>query len=148
MAFVELKWDPSDPFDPGPCIRVVVMNTDDAIREGRAIGLEFPPPLAQTALLDTGSPFTFVSKTFAKNWRLFQTSAGTVIRTIGGKHRCDEYSGAISFPDTNLPRIESVRILSAEFNREPYYSCLIGRDIIMKWNIRFDGRAKLVTIKA
>jgi hypothetical protein len=124
------------------------MNTDEVIRDGRAIGLDFPPPHAQTALLDTGSPFTLVSRTFAKSARLFQTGAGAMLRTLGGEQRCDEYYGTVSFPDTNLPRIEAVRIFSAEFTREKYFSCLIGRDVLKGWNIRFDGRAKRFTITA
>jgi hypothetical protein len=148
MTYAELKWDPFDSFDPGPLIRVVLTNTDDVIREGRAIGLEFPPPHAQMALLDTGSPFTFVSRTFAEKWKLFQTGARNPIRTMGGDWLCDEYSGSMSFPDSNLPRVEILRIRGADFNREPFFSCVIGRDVLKNWDIRFDGRARRVTITA
>lgn len=146
MGSVHLKWDPFDLTDPGPCIRVVVMNTDDTIEEGRTIGLEFPPPQEITAILDTGSPVTIVSKTFARHCKLFQTCDGTMIRTIGAEYRCGDHSGAISFPGTNLKRIDIIRILSADFVKEPFYSCLIGRDILRNWKITFDGRSKLVTI--
>ena|ERR1039458_8688038 len=146
MGRYNLKWDPFDLADPGPCIRVVVMNTDDTIEAGRDIGFEYPPPQEITALLDTGSPVTIISKTFARHCKLFQTSDGTEIRTIGAEHRCGEHSGAISFSGTHLQRIETIRILSADFVREPHYACLIGRDILRNWNVRFDGRAKLVTI--
>jgi hypothetical protein len=141
-----VKWDPFDQTDPGPCIKIVVANTDDTIEAGSAIGLEFPAPQAITALLDTGSPFTIVSRTFARNRKLFLTNPATPIRTMGGDCMCEEYSGSVSFPDSNLPSFETMRLLAADFNREPYYSCVIGRDILRHWNVRFDGRAKCVTI--
>jgi len=122
------------------------MNTDDTIRAGRAVGLEYPQPHAITALIDTGSPFTVISRTFAKNWKLIQTGAQSPIRTMGGDCLCDEYSGSISFPDSTLPGIEILRLRGVDFNREPFYSCLIGRDVLKGWDIRFNGRAKQVTI--
>jgi hypothetical protein len=146
MARCQVYWNPFDPADPGPCVKVVVMNTYETIEAGREIGLEYPAPHAITALIDTGSPFTIISRTFAKNWKLVQTGARSPIRTMGGDCLCDEYSSSISFPDTNLPRIEVLRLRAVDFNREPFYSCLIGRDILKNWNICFDGRAKLVTI--
>lgn len=122
------------------------MPTDEEMRIGREIGLEYPTPHPVTALLDTGSPFTIVSKVFAKNRKLAITNRNVPIRTIGGSCLCDEYSCSISFPDSNLPTIEILRIRAGEFNREPYYSCLIGRDVLRNWKIQFDGRARLVTI--
>jgi hypothetical protein len=146
MASFQVYWNPFDQADPGPCVKVIVMNTYETIEAGREIGLEYPAPHAITALLDTGSPFTIISKTFAKNWKLVQTGARSPIRTMGGDCLCDEYSGSMRFPDSNLPGIEILRLRAVDFNREPFYSCLIGRDILKNWDIRFDGRANLVTI--
>ena len=83
-------------------MKVIVANTDETIKAGNALGLEYPTPHAITALLDTGSPFTIVSRTFARNRKLFLTNAAVPIRTIGGDCKCDEHSGSISFPDSNL----------------------------------------------
>ena len=127
-------------------MKVIVMNTHETIEAGREIGFEYPAPHAITALIDTGSPFTIISRTFAQNWRLVQTGARSPIRTMGGDCLCDEYSGSISFPNSNLPGIEILQLRAVDFNREPFYSCLIGRDILKNWDISFDGRAKLVTI--
>jgi Retroviral aspartyl protease len=142
----QVYWNPFDQADPGPCVKVIVMNTCETIEAGREIGFEYPAPKAITALIDTGSPFTIISRTFANNWKLVQTGARSPIRTMGGDCLCDEYSGSISFPDSNLPEIGIVRLRAVDFNREPFYSCLIGRDILKNWDIRFDGRSKRVTI--
>jgi hypothetical protein len=143
---VQLHWNPFNQLDPGPCIKVIIANTDETIEAGRAIGFEYPAPHKITALLDTGSPFTIVNRIHALNRMLTQTGAGTEIRTLGGKAKCGEHSGTISFPGTGLKPIETLRILSRDFEEERYYSCLIGRDVLRHWNITFDGRSKRVTI--
>jgi len=146
MARAEIEWDPSNPFDPGPCISVVVMNSPEFIEAGRAVGLEFPAPHPVQALLDTGAAVTVISKTFARFCKLRQTSAGTELRVLGSKYLAGEHAGAISFPGTELRTFDLIRIVSADFEKEPNYACLIGRDIMRHWDIRFDGRSKRVTI--
>ena len=44
MARFELKWDPFEQGDPGPCIDVVVMNSRDVIEAGTGVG-SMPAPL-------------------------------------------------------------------------------------------------------
>ncbi len=146
MARYEFGWDAYDPGDPGPCIDVIVMNSQDVIDKGRQAGLEFPDPLKVRALLDTGASVTVISKTFAKYCKLFQTQEGGEITALGATLPCGEHAGAISFPRTNLRGFDLMRIVSADFKKERNYSCLIGRDILRNWDIKFDGRKNLVTI--
>jgi len=54
----------------------------------------------------------------------------------------------MSFPDSQLPTIPEVRILARDFYKETAYSCIIGRNILRRWNICFDGQNRLVTITA
>jgi hypothetical protein len=146
MATIPLPWDPFSQLDPGPCIKILLANTDETIEAGRALGLEYPTPLPITALLDTGSPFTIVNRVYAQNRKLTVTGAGTQIRTLGGRAKCGEHSGTVSFPDTALKPIETLRILSRDFEEERHYSCLIGRDVLRHWKITFDGHSRLFTI--
>jgi Retroviral aspartyl protease len=146
MPSVQLRWDPFDQLDPGPCINVIVSNSQDVIQAGRSIGLEYPEPRPMRALLDTGASVTVISKKFADHSRLFQTNEGSEITAIGATHRCGEHAGAISFPGTSLRSLDPIRILSADFPRERHYAILIGRDILRNWLIVFDGRSKWVTI--
>jgi hypothetical protein len=145
MARVEIPWNPFDQTDPGPCIDVTVMNSRDVIEAGRAIGLEYPAPRQMRALLDTGASVTVISRVFANYCKLFQTNEGSEITAIGATHRCAEHAGSISFPGTNLRSLDPIRIVSAVFAKERYYS-LIGRDILRNWIVTFDGRSKRVTI--
>jgi hypothetical protein len=145
---LKAHWNPFDPDDFGPCIRVVVMPPDIEMAAGRAIGLDYPGPLPIKALIDTGSPFTIVNKVFAKNRKLRRTNQDVPLRTLGGPCVGDEHCCSMSFPDSDLPKIEVMGIVAADFDREPFYSCLIGRDVIKNWDIRFDGRSGCVTISA
>jgi hypothetical protein len=147
MGHAELKWDPFDRNDPGPCIKVTVMNSSDVIQSWRALGLHCPEPRAVTALIDTGASTTVISKVFAKHCKLFQTGEGSLFTTLAGLAVCGEHAGAISFPGTSLRSFDSHRIISGDFVGERYYSCLIGRDVLRNWHIAFDGRRKLVTIE-
>lgn len=122
------------------------MNSRDVIEAGRAIGLQYPAPLKIRALLDTGASVTVISKTFANYCKLFQTSEGGEIASIGATTPCGEHAGAISFPGTNLRPFDPIRVVSAVFAKERNYACLIGRDILRNWLITFDGRSKRVTI--
>jgi hypothetical protein len=143
---LEVRWNPFDPDVVGPCIRVVVMAPDIEMQQGRYIGLEYPDPLPITALIDTGSPFTIVSKVFAKNRKLRMTNPSVPLRTLGGSCTGTQYCCSMCFPDSDLPKIDVMGIVARDFHQEPHYACLIGRDVIRNWNINFDGRAGLVRI--
>ena len=146
MARVELYWDPFDQADPGPCINVSIMNSRHVIEAGRAIGFEYPEPRSMRALLDTGASITVISKVWANTCKLFQTSEGSEIASLGDIQHCGEHAGAISFPDTDLRPFDPARIVSAVFKKERFHAIIIGRDILRNWIITFDGRSKRVTI--
>lgn len=146
MGRYVVDWNPFSPSDPGPCIEVVVMNSHDVIQAGKAAGLEYPAPLKLKALIDTGASVSVISRTFANYCKLFETSAGTEITTLGATHICGEHAGAISFPGTELRAFNSMRIVSADFVKQRHYACLIGRDILQNWKITFDGPARQIVI--
>ena len=56
----------------------------DDIEYGTSIGLEYPDPAVPMALIDTGSPFTIISKVLAKSSNLFLTNPSFPIRTLNG----------------------------------------------------------------
>ena len=141
-----VHWDPFDPDDYGPLIQVTVMPPDEEIEAGRLIGLDYPEPLCMKALIDTGSPFTIINRIIAKNFNLRQTNPSVPLRTLGGRCTGEEYCCSMSFPGSGIPKIDVMGIVAADLNREKYYSCLIGRDVIRNWKISFDGLSRCVTI--
>ena len=98
------------------------------------------------ALLDTGASVTVVSKVWANNCKLFQTSEGSQIVSLGDIQHCGEHAGALSFPGTDLRPFDPIRIVSAVFKKERFHAVIIGRDILRNWVVTFDGRSKTVTI--
>jgi len=140
---MKVPWNPFDWNDRGPCIKVIVRHTDDEIRMG--VGLDYPEPVAVTALLDTGAQTTIINSVLATTRKLTMTDANIPARGIGGRCFCDEYACSISFPESDLPPIPTTRILARKFEDENY-ACLIGRDIMKFWKLQFDGRAKCVII--
>ena len=147
MGHHEFGWNPSAPNDPGPLMRVQVMNARHVIEGWRDLGFECPEPRTITALIDTGSPFTIISKTFANYCKLFPTSPAANVKTLGGSVMCGEHAGSVAFPGTDLRPIDTIRIVSGDFLKEPNFSCLIGRDILQNWRITFDGHRKCVSIE-
>jgi TIR domain/gag-polyprotein putative aspartyl protease len=137
-----VKWDA---IYPGPCIDVTVTNSRHVIEARPDIGLEYPEPFKTKALLDTGAAVTVISKALAKHCKLYQTGI-TEIKTLGSLQKCGEYAAAISFPGTSLRPVDPIRIISADFIKEPYHACLIGWDVLRNWKITFDGRLNRVTI--
>jgi len=125
----------------------MVMNPKEVVEVGRENGLEFPAPVALTALLDTGASVSVISRTYAQHCKLFQTSEGSQITALGSTLTCGEHAGAISFPGTDLKPFDPMRIISADFVGQRHYACVIGRDILRNWHIRFDGAGKRVTIE-
>jgi hypothetical protein len=148
MSTHRIPWNPFDPGDPGPCIKFSVTRYVDEIEYGQNIGLEYSPAPIPTALIDTGSPFTIISKVLARTCNLALTNPVFPIITMGGPCDCEEHCGAMSFPNSGLPRITALQILAREFYKETAYSCIIGRNVLRRWNICFDGKSRLVTITA
>lgn len=111
----------------GACIRVSIGHSTLEYQEASSIGLELPPPLIVTALIDTGAALTVVNPTIARNCKLRHTGF-KLISAVGHHDKYPEYAAALSFPETNLSPFDVVRIVASDLFMQEY-SCLIGRDI-------------------
>lgn len=146
---MKVRWNPFEWDDPGPCIKVIIRHTDDEMQLG--IGLDYPGPVAVTALIDTGAQTTVIHSALAKSRKLTMTDKDLPARGIGGQCLCDQYSCSISFPNpdgfsnSDLPGIGTMKVLAREL-REVNYVCLIGRDILKFWRMDFDPRSRHVII--
>ena len=147
MGLARVRWDPLNPDNPFACIDVVVVNSEAYIDQQGELGFEFRKPIKMRAMLDTGASFTVISKTWARNCSLFQTSPDTRRKVLGGTVSCGEHAGSISFPGTSLRGYDPIQIVSADFFMEPNFSGLIGTDVLRRWKITFDGGSRLVTIE-
>lgn len=97
------------------------------------------------ALIDTGASLTVINPKIAITCKLKQTGH-QMINAVGGQ--AGAYAAAISFPRTELPSLDSTRVVACPIIRQPFFSCLIGRDIMRKWLLTYDGRSGEVEITA
>jgi predicted aspartyl protease len=144
---VKLPFTPASLLLEGPHIAIRISATRLEIEEGGPLGLDFPE-LAVRALIDTGASLTVINPQIAVTCKLKQTGH-QMINAVGGEAgEYPAYAAAISFPGTELPSLEATRVVACPIIRQPFFSCLIGRDILRKWLLIYDGRTGAVEITA
>jgi len=143
---VKLSWTPSTLFQQGPHIGILISATKFELKEGRAVGLEFQE-LSVRALIDTGASVTVVNPEVAATCKLRYTGKARIVTVGGEPGEYREHAAAISFPGTTLPSFDAIRVVACPIIRQPYFSCLIGRDILQKWLLTYDGRRGHVEIQ-
>ncbi len=148
MATYTFSWNPYDATDPGPRIPFSVARFAEEIEDGRRIGLEYAASPCPIALIDTGSPFTIVNKVLARSSNLHLSNPTFLVNTMNGPCDCEEYCGSISFPGTGLPTLPSIQILARDLPPATTHACLLGRNVLRRWDIRFDGKNRKITIIA
>jgi hypothetical protein len=135
-----LKWRPTPRrlALEGPVIDILISAPLPEMEAGRTIGLDFRQ-LRIKALIDTGAALTVINPQVASTCRLPQTDWSR-IATVGGSGGVyPGYAAAISFPGTNLPSLEVVRVLAYPMIGQPFFSCLIGREVLRNWMLIYDG---------
>jgi predicted aspartyl protease len=145
MATVELSWPADDLQQDGPWMWISITNPKMELEEARSVGLEFPKPLRMKALVDTGASLTVINPEVAKTWKLRQTGFAKIV-AAGSSGTYAEHAAAIEFPDTNLRGFDPIRVVACPIVGQ-WFSCLIGRDILRRWHVSYDGRSGHVRIE-
>ena len=78
MASHRLSFNPSDLQRTGPQIYIEISAPSDEIRDGIAVGLEYPEPFGIHAVIDTGASLTVVNPEVVTTCKLRFTSFATV----------------------------------------------------------------------
>lgn len=91
------------------------------------------------ALIDTGASLTVINPQIAKTCKLLQTDWNRITTVGGMAGRYPAYAAAISFPRSDLPGFDVIRVVACPIIEQPFFSCLIGRDILRKWLLKYDG---------
>jgi hypothetical protein len=144
---VKLPFNFTTLLQQGPHIRIVISATRYELTEGRAAGLDFSEWPVR-ALIDTGASLTIINPQIAATCKLKQTGRARINAVGGEAGEYPEYAAAISFPDDGLPAFEAIRVVACPIIRQPFFSCLIGRDILSKWLFIYDGRNGQVEIRS
>lgn len=123
----------------GPHIEIRISATRTEVQEGRAVGLEFPE-LTVRALIDTGAALTIINPQIATTCKLRQTDRSKISAVGGEAGEYPAHAASISFPGSDLPGLDVIRVVACPIIRQPFFSCLIGRDILQRWLLTYDGR--------
>lgn len=138
LAATRWRPNPSKLLVEGPHIEILISTTRPEFEEGRAIGLEFRE-LVVHALIDTGASLTVINPQIATTCKLLQTDWNRITTVGGMAGSYPAYAAAISFPGTDLPGFDVVRVVACPIIEQRFFSCLIGRDILRKWVLTYDG---------
>jgi predicted aspartyl protease len=90
------------------------------------------------ALIDTGASRTVLTPEAIQRVGLPVVHYTTLSRA-GGMDKAGVYVAAIQFPRYKLASIEVIQVLCCELPEQPI-QCLIGRDILSRWLLTYNGR--------
>jgi class 3 adenylate cyclase/predicted aspartyl protease len=126
-------------------IRVEIGPSSAEVRRAKFAHRELKRPYTVTALIDTGASRTVISPQLATTCGLQQT--GRVrISSVGRITDQPEFSGAIHFPDQALRGFDPVTLVACPLPT-PDVACILGRDVLAKWRLTYNGRTGEVQIE-
>ena len=115
--------------------------TADALR---ALAQPIPNPIACQALIDTGSSILAIDQSIAQSLNLTRRGVN-IAHTANGSRQCNLYAVALSFPATNLKSYNVIQASEVDLSAQPF-KCLIGRDVLSKWHVHYNGESGAVSI--
>jgi hypothetical protein len=129
----------------GPKIKVTISHPSSALVAAADAGVELRNPYTITALIDTGAARTVITPQLAATCGLRQTGQA---RISSAGHITDraEHAGAIAFPDSNLRGFDPIRLVACPLPEQDV-ACLLGRDVLERWNLTYDGRSGFVEVE-
>lgn len=90
------------------------------------------------ALIDTGAQRTVVALEAIEKVGLSKINE-TALRTAGGVVKAGVYVASLQFPRSGLKNIELMEVSGCDLSHIPLYRCLIGRDVLSRWSLQYDG---------
>jgi predicted aspartyl protease len=128
----------------GPKITVTIGHPRSAIAVAEKSHLELKKPFTVTALIDTGASRTVISPQLATTCGLRQTGQAR-ISSAGHITNRPEYAGAIHFPGHELTSFDPMSLVACPLPEQDV-ACLLGRDVLERWNLTYDGRSGFVEV--
>ena len=135
----------------GPVLQVLVEVPTPLAASLRAQNLPVPTPVSGLALIDTGATKSAVSETVAQTLGI-QPSGVVNVGTAAGLQQQSVYSARFSFPGGPLSPIEFAQLtgVNLEGHVVPGLGmpliALIGRDILSRFVMIYDGQTATITL--
>ena len=129
----------------GPKIQVTICNPQASLALAKQAHVELKEPYTVTALIDTGASRTVINPQVAVTCGLRQTGQAC-ISSAGHITNRPEFAGAIHFPGQDLNDFDPMSLVACPLP-EQGVSCLLGRDVLERWKLTYDGRDGLVEVE-
>ncbi len=97
------------------------------------------------AIIDTGAQTSVIDPALASRINLRLVDPEGPVARVGGLAKLPVYVAAIRFPK-ELATVRLLRVFAATLP-EQEVNCLIGRDVLQRWRMVYDGRTGEVTIE-
>ncbi len=110
----------------------------------RAFAQPVPTSITCQALIDTGSSILAIDQSIAQQLNLVKRGI-YVAHTANGQRQCNLYAVSLSFPATNLKPYNILQASEVDLSAQPF-KCLIGRDLLSKWHLHYNGETGAVSI--
>jgi predicted aspartyl protease len=143
---VDLSQSRADLRRYGLKLRILLGHPEPDLEVARKAKAKIQPPLSIVGIIDTGSSITVINPQVASTCGLRQT--GTVlVAAVGAKPVSQpEFAASIKFPDQPLAGIATLRVVACPLPAQEGVACLLGRDILERWRLSYDGRTGEVTV--
>jgi predicted aspartyl protease len=145
MAGARFSYSRGDLRRSGPKIRVTITHPATTLALAKQSQKELKQPWTITALIDTGASRTVINPEVATTCGLRQTGEAR-ISAAGQISLRPEFAGAICFPDANLQNFDPLYLVACPLPEQDV-SCLLGRDVLERWNLHSDGRTGEVDVE-
>jgi hypothetical protein len=117
------------------------LSTAEALR---AFAQPIPNPISCQALIDTGSSILAIDQSIAQSLNLVKRGI-YFAHTANGQRQCNLFAVALSFPATNLKSYNVIQASEVDLSAQPF-KCLIGRDVLSKWHLHYNGESGAVSV--
>jgi predicted aspartyl protease len=123
----------------------VEIGIDNATAEAlRATAQPIPNPITCQAPIDTGSSILAIDQSIAQKLGLVKRGI-YFAHTANGQRQCNLYAVSLSFPATNLKSHNVLQASEVDLSAQPF-KCLIGRDVLSKWHLHYNGESGAVSV--
>ena len=129
----------------GPKIAVAIGHPRKALELAARENVDLNKPFEITALIDTGASRTVINPQVARTCGLKQTGRARISGAGEITERL-EFAGAIHFPAHELRSFDPVILVACPLPEQDV-ACLLGRDVLERWNLTYDGRSGLVEVE-
>ena len=115
-----------------------------------AAGQAIPPPMQIRALVDTGASGTCVDPSVPASLGLRVTGSASMMTASTGStpHTADQYDVTLIIPGPGFPPLvfQTIPIACVELLASQGFHALIGRDILQKCVLHYNGTTQLFTL--